>query len=265
VSDQVTRLQGGSAVPEDPDRQWFFDHYTAAADQILEFLGADAIPMEGKRVADIGAGDGIIDLGLAHRGRPAELVGFDIVPTNADDLLRRARLHGVAEQLPDELTFRTSEPTGLPAEDASFDLAVTWSAFEHVREPIGLLREVRRVLKPSGVLFFQLWPFYHSERGSHLWEWCPEGFHHLVAGPAAVAAAVRERNDRPEWSEYMLNEFSELNRLTLDELQLALQAAGLEVRKLEILSHPVHIPPAALRYPLSMLAIAGVKLLAVPV
>ena len=247
----------------DAERQWFFDHYAGAAEQIVDFLGGDGITLEGKRVADIGAGDGIIDLGLVHRGRPRSLVGFDIIPTNAPDLLRRARDQEVADELPRELEFRTSEPTRLPADDASFDIAVTWSAFEHVREPIGVLREIRRILTPSGILFLQLWPFYHSERGSHLWEWFP-GFHHLVDDSPAVEETVRANTTNEVWSEYMLKEFRELNRITVDELQLAMQIAGLEIRKFELLTNPVHVPREALRYPLSVLGISGVKLLAVP-
>lgn len=247
----------------DAERTWFFDHYADAADQIIDFLAGDGIALEGLRVADVGAGDGIIDLGLVHRAKPAALVGFDIVATNDVDLLRRARAQGVAEELPPQLEFRTSEPTRLPAADGEFDLALTWSAFEHIREPIGVLREIRRVLKPTGVLFLQLWPFYHSERGSHLWEWFG-GFHHLVDDSQTVEATVRERSTNAEWSEYMLKEFRELNRITADELQLAIQAAGLAIRKFELLTNPVHVPPEALRYPLSVLGIAGIKLLAVP-
>src|SRR5690242_3329470 len=51
-----------SPAVSDPERQWFFDHYTDAADQIIHFLGGDGLTLEGRTVADIGAGDGIIDL-----------------------------------------------------------------------------------------------------------------------------------------------------------------------------------------------------------
>lgn len=50
-----------------------------------------------------------------------------------------------------------------------YDVVVTWSALEHVAEPVSMLREIRRILRPGGVLFLQLWPFYYSDRGSHLW------------------------------------------------------------------------------------------------
>jgi hypothetical protein len=73
-------------------------------------------------------------------------------------------------------------------------------------------------------------------------------------------------NPKPtvDWTEYMLNEYRHLNRVTLDELQRCILAAGMAVRKFEIISHPVHIPLALQRYPLSQLGIAGVKLIATP-
>jgi 2-polyprenyl-3-methyl-5-hydroxy-6-metoxy-1,4-benzoquinol methylase len=62
---------------------WFREHFDEAAQAILDFFAGDGIELDGKRVADIGAGDGIIDLGLALKGTPTRLVGFDIVETDA--------------------------------------------------------------------------------------------------------------------------------------------------------------------------------------
>src|SRR5205807_894976 len=122
--------------------------------------------------------DGILCLGVAHKGRPSRLVGFDVNPTDVHHLGRRAQEEGVPPTA-DGLEFQGCEPDRLPAPDNSFDIATTWSAFEHIADPQAVLREIRRILRPSGVLFLQLWPFYYSERGSHLWDWFPEGFHHL--------------------------------------------------------------------------------------
>src|SRR5919108_5305763 len=88
------------------EESWVSSHYGEAAQRVVDFLGDDGIALEGKRVADVGCGDGLIDLGLVHRGGPAALVGFDIVPTNVDVLLDRARRHGLADALPPELSFR---------------------------------------------------------------------------------------------------------------------------------------------------------------
>ena len=247
----------------DADETWFWDHYEMAPREIVEFLASGGVPLRGKQVADVGCGDGIMALGLARRARPERLVGFDLNPCDVGTLLERAGRFGAADTVPAELEFRQSEPIALPAENDEFDVVYTWSAFEHVGDPPGLMREIARVLKPDGVLMLQLWPFYYSPRGSHLWEWFPEAYHHLCSTPEKIVEAMRKSGRHSEWfTEYMANEFLNLNRLTFDELHRSVLAAGLEVRKLEPITEGAHVPLEARRYPLADLALSGVKLLA---
>ena len=254
---------GEPATPDPPDDQWWHDHYEWAVGEVLDFVAGGGATLAGATVADVGCGDGIIDLGLAVRAQPARLVGYDVNPTDTTSLLARSRRNGGPGELPENLEFAPTESRRIPAGDATYDAVVTWSAFEHVRDPVAVLAEVRRVLKPSGFLFLQLWPFYHSERGSHLWDWFPEGFHHLDQSEEEIAEAMRA-SDRQERVEYMLGEYRTLNRIDLDGLQRALLAGGFGVTQLELVSHRVMIPPRLMRYPLSQLGIGGVKLLAAP-
>ncbi len=267
---------GGETVPEQsvglgtlPVREgrtgmaWFREHFDDAADAIIDFLGGDGIELAGKHVADIGAGDGIIDLGLALKGRPARLTGFDILETDVDALREFASRAGVADALPDCLEFRRSEPRRIPSESRSFDIAVSWSTFEHIEDPVAMLREIYRILRPYGLLMIQLWPFFHSQHGSHLWQYFPDGFVQLLKRPKELEAAVRaDPGPDPEWAEVLLEQFRSCNRITLDQLQQALYTAGFEINKLELFSGAVHIPPGLERYPLSLLGVSGVKLLA---
>lgn len=244
---------------------WFAEHYGDAADQVIEFLAGDGIAMTGADVADVGCGDGIIDLGVAHKARPRTLVGFDIVPTDPAWLLKRAHEEGVAEELPESLEFRTCDALTLPADDDSYDFVFTWSAFEHVEDPVAVFREIRRVLRPGGILMLQIWPLYHSEHGAHLWQCIPDSYVHLIRGQADIEAEVRATTEHSsEEIEEFLEVFATLNRVTLDDLQRAMLAAPLRVAKLEIQSETVHIPPELARRSLSQLGISGVKLLAVP-
>jgi 2-polyprenyl-3-methyl-5-hydroxy-6-metoxy-1,4-benzoquinol methylase len=260
----LSALTGGrvGAIPEPPSPEavWFDAHFWEAAEAILDFIS-----LEGKTVADIGSGDGIIDLALALRGRPRELVGYDVNPTPVDHLLEQAGRHAEISQLPAGLSFRPSDPERIDAPDAAYDVVVTWSVFEHARDPLGLLREMRRIVRPDGVLFLQLWPFYHSHRGSHLWDWFPEPFHHLQQSVEEIEAGVRA-SDRhgEEWAEYMLAEFRTLNRVTLDELGQAVREAGFSIRELELIGQRTAVPSGLDEFPLSALGIGGVKLLAVP-
>lgn len=245
---------------------WFRDHYDEAATKVVEFLALDGISLESKEVADIGAGDGIIDLGLVHKGRPSRLVAFDVNAVDPGDLLAAAMAEGVCDALPPALEFSVAGPTSLPAEDASFDVVVTWSAFERSADPLGVLREARRILRDDGCLFLQVWPFYHSQFGSHLRDWFPEGWEQLQRPGEEIEALVRASDlHGPEWVDVMLGEFAELNKVTVDDLGVALAEAGFDVRRLNLLSRSVPVPSmVASRHPLSVLGIEGVELLAVP-
>src|SRR3954447_16956318 len=252
----ISRLTGGKVAAEPaPEERWFRDHWQAAY-QVLEY-----VDVTGKSVADIGSGDGIIDLALARRGRPRELVGYDVNPTPVDHLLEQARRYADVAALPPALRFERSDPERIGAPDAAYDVLVTWSVFEHARDPLGLLREMRRIVRPDGVLFLQLWPFYHSHQGSHLWDWFPEPFHHLQQSQEEIEAGMGS----DEWSRYMLSEYRTLNRVTLDELGDALRQAGFSVRELELISHRSRVPAGLDELPLSSLGVTGIKLLAVPV
>jgi ubiquinone/menaquinone biosynthesis C-methylase UbiE len=224
------------------------------------------LSLRGLRVADVGCGDGIMALGFAHRAKPAELVGFDLNRTEPEALLTRARAQRVATTIPENLRFEECTPEYLPAPDDSFDVVYTWSAFEHVDNATAVLSEINRILKPEGFLFLQLWPFYLSERGSHLWQWFPQSFHHLLTSEEQIEATMTRGEDADDFmTGYMLEEFKKLNRITLGELQDALLAAEFDIVRLDLLTHLVPLAPElARRFRLSDLGIGGVKLLARP-
>jgi SAM-dependent methyltransferase len=246
---------------EDPQR-WFDAHFDEAAGQVLEFLTPADGSLEGKVVGDVGSGDGIIDLSLTIKGRPAKFVGFDVRPTDVDALLRSAQAAGVANELPAELSFAASEIDRLPAPDNYFDALVSWSVFEHVSQPVRMLSEIARVLKPGGMLFLQLWPFYHSEHGGHLWPHYDGSFPHLLRGREEIETHITGRRATDPTRDG-LDEFRSLNRVTVDELQRAMLAAGLRTAKVEFISEAVYIPRALAHLSLTDVGISGVKLMAV--
>lgn len=241
---------------------WWDAHFNDAAGTVLDFFGGDGISLTDKRVADVGCGDGIIDLGVVLAAKPERLVGFDILTTDVDGLARRAAEHIGLAELPDNLFFATSDETRLPAEDASFDYVISWSAFEHIADPVAVLREIRRILVDDGVLFIQLWPFYNSAHGTHLVDWYPDGFAQFKHSNADILRTVRQAGP-PEMAAEMLEVYRTLNGITADELQLALWRAGFRIVKVALDSESVHIPDEAAHLPLSSVAISGIKLLAI--
>lgn len=99
----------------------------------LEFL--EQLPLgEFDSVLDIGAGPGYQTQWLIENGKQA--VAFDLVPPRVDVPNAQGDAHA------------------LPFDDASVDAVWTHHAFEHMRDPLGGLMEISRVLKPGGYLFF---------------------------------------------------------------------------------------------------------------
>jgi predicted RNA methylase len=96
------RRRRADQPPVDPARQWFNEHYYNAVDDLVAFLAADGVTLDGKEVADVGAGDGIIDLGLAQRTNLKRLVAYDPVPVDQEHLKREAAI----DTLPLKLHFR---------------------------------------------------------------------------------------------------------------------------------------------------------------
>jgi ubiquinone/menaquinone biosynthesis C-methylase UbiE len=248
-----------------PESEWFWDHYEEAASQVVDTFAAEGISLTDRLIADVGCGDGILDLGVLHKARPRTLVGFDLNLTNMEYLRRRACQEGVEDSDWPGLHFERSEVGRLPAEDGAFDLAFSWSAFEHISRPIEVLTEIRRILSPEGAFFLQLWPFYLSAKGSHLWEWFPEDYHHLQRPESEIVKELDQSDLKPpDWTQMMSGEFQRLNRITVDELQRSMLAAGFVVRRVELLTGATRLAPELARHSWLDLGISGIKLIATP-
>jgi 2-polyprenyl-3-methyl-5-hydroxy-6-metoxy-1,4-benzoquinol methylase len=92
-----------------------------------------------KRLLDVGCGDGTL-LNLARR-RGFEVLGVELSSHMASFVREAYKIDIVEKPL---------ERAGLG--DASFDIVTGQEVLEHLTDPVGWLREVRRILKPEGTL-----------------------------------------------------------------------------------------------------------------
>lgn len=100
-------------------------------------------------VLDYGCGPGNDLVGFAVHTGASRIVGADVSTTALELARHRLALHGVG---PDraELVRLTDDERALPFADASFDFVSSQGVLHHTSDPLAILRELHRVLKPGG-------------------------------------------------------------------------------------------------------------------
>ena len=120
-----------------------YRRYTAEANAayLLPYL------RPGLRVLDFGCGLGTISAGLAKAVAPGELHGIDMEESQIDLAKSVAKANGI-----DNATFHVGEVTEMPFEDGYFDVAHCHNVLMHIPDTAATLAEVKRVLKPGGII-----------------------------------------------------------------------------------------------------------------
>jgi ubiquinone/menaquinone biosynthesis C-methylase UbiE len=101
----------------------------------------------GMRLVDCGCGTGSITADLAEIVAPGEVVGIDMRESDLDHGRELAHERGLPN-----LEFKTASIYELPFPDGSFDAAFASNVLMHLGDPLAALKEMRRVLKPGGVV-----------------------------------------------------------------------------------------------------------------
>jgi ubiquinone/menaquinone biosynthesis C-methylase UbiE len=167
-------------------RDWRLPFY----DLIAKLLGADAArklmveqiaPAPGERVLEVGCGTGTLLLELKRAQPAVEVTGLDPDPKALALARRKAERAGVSIALDEGFG------DALPYGDGTFDVVASSFMYHHLKaeEKAGMLREVRRVLKPGGRFHYA--DFAGPSAGS-------QGFiGHLVHAPRHLRDNEEER------------------------------------------------------------------------
>ena len=144
----------------------------------------------GRDLLDVGCGPGTITLDLASRVAPGSVLGVD--PSEAVVAEARALADSAGPGGAD-VRFDTGSVYALDLADESFDIVHAHQVLQHLTDPVGALREMRRVLRPDGVLAVR-----DSDYGTFVWgpddpllERWRELFFAVTARNGADAAAGR--------------------------------------------------------------------------
>ncbi|MEV4458170.1 methyltransferase domain-containing protein [Microbispora sp. NPDC049633] len=99
------------------------------------------------RILDVGCGPGTITADLAERVPQGEVIGVDSEPGVLEQARREAEGRGLGN-----VGFATADVHALGYPDASFCVVHAHQVLQHVGDPVGALREMRRVTKPGGIV-----------------------------------------------------------------------------------------------------------------
>jgi len=126
--------------------------YRALHRLIFQTLDAELPSWRQKKILDVGCGTGSI---LERLGNPEKNVGVDLAP-EAISFCHERGLNNVLQ----------ADICALPFADASFDAVICSSVLYHewVKDVSGAVREMHRVLRPSGLLLLNVpaFRFLHS-------------------------------------------------------------------------------------------------------
>lgn len=144
----------------------------------------------GQDLLDAGCGPGTITLDLAARVAPGRVVGID---REAEVIARAEELRAEAGAVAGNVEFRTGDLYRLDFESASFDVVHAHQVLQHLTDPVAALREMRRVLRPGGLLAVRdsdYAGFVWAPRDPLLDRWL-ELYHQVTARNGAEADAGR--------------------------------------------------------------------------
>ena len=131
--------------PYQVDDQWSRAVFLRRTGEVASFLAPHL--RAGMRLIDCGCGPGSITIDLARIVAPGEVVGIDRRQASLSDARTFARERGVAN-----VAFEVANVYQLPFPDRSFDAAFACALLQHLAAPLAALKEMRRVLKPGGVI-----------------------------------------------------------------------------------------------------------------
>jgi ubiquinone/menaquinone biosynthesis C-methylase UbiE len=113
------------------------------APHLLHQINSLDYPFDGKSVADIGTGVGILPYLLKERNL-SKIIGIDL----AQDFLKAARYLNNAENT----AYINADGRNIPVKDSVFDAVFVRYVFQHVSLSDIFLSEIKRIIKDGGLL-----------------------------------------------------------------------------------------------------------------
>ncbi len=125
------------------------------------------------KILDIGCADGMFTNTIYQKSKAKEIIAIDVLKTSVD----WAKKHWSKNK---HMKFKVGNAHELDFKANTFDAAYALEVLEHVHEPLKVLKEVKRVLKPGGyavflvpsdnALFNVVWYFLRKFWWARIWD-----------------------------------------------------------------------------------------------
>ena len=218
-------------VPTEKDVSSICQYYVSHASRILARLGAHGFRPEGSRALEVGCGRGYMTYALSALGF-AEAIGLDRDVRTYYTISEQGRVR--AAMLPRNgrsptTRIQEGDASAIPFPDEYFDLVHSTSVLEHIADLRAAFQEMHRVLKPDGLAYHGVDPWF-SPAGGH--SMCtldfPWGHVRLSADEFADYLSRYRPYESAQALDFYGNSF-QTPRLTIDEVQSLVIDGGFEI------------------------------------
>jgi SAM-dependent methyltransferase len=138
--------------------QSFSEEFLAFLREVEGISAADSNPQSAipnpqstVSVLDVGTGTARIPIAVCRLTDRVRITAVDL----SAHMLQLAQRNVIEQGLGRSIRLEQVDAKGLPYPDASFDAVISNSIVHHIPEPIRVVREMLRVLRPGGLLFIR--------------------------------------------------------------------------------------------------------------
>lgn len=189
----------------------------------------------GSYILDIGCGGGGKTAYIAKNYDVGKIYGIDI----SANFIEKAKKFSKSLNLTN-IEFLLCNAENLPFPDESFDFVILFDTFEHLKNPIKVLKEIKRVIKKGGEVLISFPPYYHPY-GAHMNDLIPFPWVHLFFDESSIAEAYwvlsflrsdgeRRRNLKISISKNGKFVISYINKMTIKKCKSILKDVDLKLK-----------------------------------
>ena len=158
-------------------KQSIYTHFQ----RLIPLLSMSCFKTPGGSILDVGAGTGALAIDLAWRvGAGGRVTVLDHDP-EALQILRT-----IAERVGVRVEALAGDAAAIPVQDDSQDMTVSRFLFQHLRDPLAVLAQMRRVTRPGGRVVI-------VDVDDEVWVMEPAEFPHVAAWRKALRTLQRQQ------------------------------------------------------------------------